>query len=172
MDELLLHDFLILRHGMTFGTVRVPDMETPEVALFVNIPTLDQMSPETLSDFQELATLLHTGAQNGTRCRSNAAHRAVGSSEYLSFILKDFTHRISVGIMVVLGWRRAYDSTPWGLYKPPPEILNDPEKLKAWYEYMSKLKQIQVGANYMLAISADLAFRRSSIRYSRRVWSR
>jgi hypothetical protein len=46
--------------------------------------------------------------------------------------------------MKVLGWRFAFDSSPWGLYMPPPECKNDPEMLEAWKEYIGNIKKIQV----------------------------
>lgn len=61
--------------------------------------------------------------------------------------ISPFAYTLSVGIMVVLGWRRAYDTNPWGLYDMPPDVRKDPIKRAAWLEYARKMKRIQVSSS-------------------------
>ncbi|KAF8596792.1 hypothetical protein BDV93DRAFT_48781 [Ceratobasidium sp. AG-I] len=123
MDDFNSHYWILLENGTTVGTLAVPDSETPEIAIFVYIPEVDAISPE----IKELAQILHQGATMGTRCKSNSAHKAAGSR----------------GFMNVLGWRRAYDASPWGLYVPPANFQGNAEKMAEWGEYVQNMRRIQ-----------------------------
>lgn len=52
---------------------------------------------------------------------------------------------VVVGMMVVLGWRRAYDLLFYGLYKPPTSVQKNPEQLASWTGYQRETYLIQVG---------------------------
>ncbi|KAF8602967.1 hypothetical protein BDV93DRAFT_556890 [Ceratobasidium sp. AG-I] len=117
------HRFLMLDSGTTIGTVQIPGSNIPEIGVFVHFPKAMDINP----NFRELATLLHQGATYGTTCRNNGAHKQAGL----------------VGIMKVLGWRSAFDPSPWGLYVAPIEIQKDPIKLAAWEEYVGNIHRIQ-----------------------------
>ncbi|KAG8700033.1 hypothetical protein FRC08_004967 [Ceratobasidium sp. 394] len=123
LDDFEQHSFHMIDSGTTVGTVALPGEDIPEVALFIHVPKLPQIS----KNFEDLASLLHNGAKFGTLCRSNAAHKAAGFS----------------GVMKVLGWRRAYDSTPWALYAMPPECRKDKVLKSLWRKYVRNIRRIQ-----------------------------
>ncbi|KAG8724433.1 hypothetical protein FRC09_018721 [Ceratobasidium sp. 395] len=124
-EDILKHQCTWITSGTTIGLVEDPDTNQSIIAMFVSFPTLDEMSTESLCNWQELAHLLHQGYLYGTPCTSNGAHQAAGGCQ-----------------MIVLGWRHAYDKVPYAPYAAQDKFKHGAERRPEFVEFQKQTYRI------------------------------
>ncbi|KAG8735684.1 hypothetical protein FRC10_010273 [Ceratobasidium sp. 414] len=106
------HRFHWITSGTTIGMIRNPDTGERQIAFFVHIPVLNDVSTDSLLNWQEFGDLIH-----------------------------EVSNLLRIGKMYAIGYRRAYDKVPYSFYARPDRCKRG-ELKGEWDEYQRSVYRI------------------------------